>query len=174
MTDFKKIYTGDYSKEGYDDGITDSQSNKPKSHFGTLNRNPVNFFWQADNASDSYSTGYDKGYVDGQRVSHDIYSSHSGAKMGSLQQQYQVLEQAKAAIAHHKSILDQARDLYGNQVNAMQGAGFASEYTTELVARNDRLSRKTDDVLDELTRQLTMIEDFQASIERMIRDAQSD
>lgn len=167
----KKTYTGDYTADGYDDGIKDSKQGKPKSHFGTLKRNPINWLWQADNATDSYSNGYNTGYTDGQRVVHDIYSSHSGGTMSSLEQQLDFLEQAKDAIKHNKNILDGARGQYGNQVNAMRGAGFLDNYTEELSERNTRLSRKTDDVIDELDRQLKMIEDFQDSIQRMIDDA---
>lgn len=171
MTDIKKIYTGDYTADGYDKGIADGKDGKPKSHFGSLKRNPINYFWQADNATDSYSSGYNTGYTDGRRVAHDIYSSQSGGAMSSLAQQLGFLEQAKGAIKHNKNILDGARDQYGNQVNAMQSADFLDEYTDELTERKDRLSRKTDDVIDELDRQLRMIEDFQDSIQRMINDA---
>ncbi|MBS9783388.1 MAG: hypothetical protein KGV46_02420 [Pasteurella sp.] len=167
----KKIYTGDYSQEGYNDGINDSKQGKPKSHFGTLKRNPVNWLWQADNATDSYSNSYNTGYIDGQRVKHHIYSSQSGGTMSSLEQQLNLLEQVKGAIRHNKNLLDSARDLYGNQVNAMQGAGFLDNYTDELAERNERLSKKTDDVIDELERQLKLMEDFQESIQRMIEDA---
>lgn len=167
----KQQWTGDYTPDGYKDGIKDGKEGKPKSHLGTFKRSPINYFWQADNAIDSYSSGYNTGYTDGQRVAHDIYSSQSGGTMSSLEQQLDFLEQAKGAIKHNKNILDGARDQYGNQVNAMRGAGFLDNYTDELSERNERLSRKTDDVIDELDRQLKMIEDFQDSIQRMINDA---
>lgn len=171
MNDFKKIYTGDYSKDGYDKGIADAKSGKPKSHFGTLKRNPINYIWQSDNAIDSYSQSYDKGYTDGQRVSHDIYSSQSGGQMTDLEKQMQILEQAKAAIKHHQRLLEQANDLYGNQVRAMQGAGFLDNYTNELESRYNRLDNSVENVLGELQQQLAMIETFQESLQRMIIDA---
>ncbi len=91
--------------------------------------------------------------------------------MSSLEQQLRLLEQVKGAIRHNKNILDAARDQYGNQVRAMKGAGFLDNYTNELTDRNERLSRKTDDVIDELERQLRLMEDFQEAIQRMIEDA---
>ncbi|MDP8169886.1 hypothetical protein QJU96_01090 [Pasteurella skyensis] len=167
----KKIYTGDYSKEGYDNGISDSKQGKPKSHFGTLKRNPINYLWQSDNAIESYSKSYDIGYTDGQRVSHNIYSSHRGGNMTDLEQQVHILEQAKSAIKHHQSLLEQANGLYGKQVQAMQGVGFANDYTNELASRYERLDKTVENVLDELRQQLAMIDSFQESLQRMIIDA---
>ncbi len=91
--------------------------------------------------------------------------------MSSLEQQLNLLEQVKGAIKHNKNMLGSARDLYSNQVRAMQGAGFLDNYTNELTERNERLSRRTDDVIDELERQLRLMEDFQEAIQRMIEDA---
>lgn len=167
----KQKLTGDYTPNGYKDGIKDGKKGKPKSHFGTFKRSLINYVWQSDNAIDSYSSGYNTGYTDGLRVKYDIYSSQTGGTMSSLAQQLGFLEQAKGAIKHNKNILDGARDQYGNQVNAMHNADFLKEYADELAERKDRLSRKTDDVIDELDRQLKMMEDFQDSIQRMINDA---
>lgn len=167
----KQKLTGDYTPNGYKDGIKDGKKGKPKSHFGTFKRSLINYVWQSDNAIDSYSSGYNTGYTDGLRVKYDIYSSQTGGIMNSLAQQLGFLEQAKGAIKHNKNILDGARDQYGNQVNAMHNADFLKEYADELAERKDRLSRKTDDVIDELDRQLKMMEDFQDSIQRMINDA---
>jgi len=73
---FFKIYTGDYSQDGYDDGINDSKSKEPKNGFGVLKAvHPANYIWNFNNAYDSYSINYKTGYKDGQRVNHDIYNS---------------------------------------------------------------------------------------------------
>lgn len=91
--------------------------------------------------------------------------------MTDLEKQMQILEQAKAAIKHHQSLLEQANDLYGNQVRAMQGAGFLDNYTNELESRYNRLDNSVEKVLGELQQQLAMIETFQESLQRMIIDA---
>lgn len=167
----KKVFTGDRTADGYKDGIKDGKQGVPKSHYGTLKRNPFNYFWKADNASDSYSKGYNTGYTDGQRILHKVYSSHTGGGMTDLERQVHILEQAKGQIKHHQNILEQANGLYGKQVRAMHGAGFVDNYTNELAARYDRLDKTVEQVLDELQRQLTVIETFQEALYRMIEDA---
>ena len=86
MADIFKIYSGDYSKEGYDQGIEDRKENKPKNKFKFFKAvNPINYVWAFNNAFDSFNKNYDKGYLDGQRVEHNIYSSSNQTKGASVQ-----------------------------------------------------------------------------------------
>ena len=71
-----KIYSGDYSKDGYDSGIDDAKEHKPRNKFKFFKAvNPINYVWAFDNAYQSFMGNYDKGYLDGQRVNHQVYNT---------------------------------------------------------------------------------------------------
>jgi len=51
MSNAFKIYSGDYSKDGYDSGIDDAKHHKPKNKFKFFKAvNPINYVWAFDNA----------------------------------------------------------------------------------------------------------------------------
>lgn len=78
---FFKIYSGDYSKDGYNNGIENAKEGKPKNKFAFFKAvNPINYIWKFTNAYDSYMKNYDNGYLDGQRVNNDIYNDTNQTK----------------------------------------------------------------------------------------------
>lgn len=173
MSSLKKIYTADYSAEGYADGMRDAKKAEPKQYFGALRIHPANYLWQYSNAHDSYCSSYDKGYLDGQRVAHDMFSSHAGGGMTELERQYQQLEQTKNAVYQHKSQLEQACEHYGRQVFAMKSAGFVDDYTIPLHEKYQALKQKVEEMQAELDRQILLIQQFQDSLRNMSIDARS-
>lgn len=150
---FFKIYSGDYSKDGYEKGIQDSKKQAPKNKFSFFKAvNPANYIWKFGNAYDSYMKNYDTGYLDGQKVTNKIYNDTNqtkGTTMApntmsstntpptnnqppSLNQQivyaedlYQLFVQAK------NDINDVGGELYNVQING--GEVMIQEYHTELV-----------------------------------------
>lgn len=69
-----KIYTGDYSKEGYSRGFIDRKRGKPKQGWGVFKEiHPVNFVWKFNESVQSYNSSYKAGYLDRQRVENEVY-----------------------------------------------------------------------------------------------------
>jgi len=63
MNNAFKIYSGDYSKDGYDSGIDDAKHHKPKNKFKFFKAvSPINYVWAFDNAYQSFMGNYDKAY----------------------------------------------------------------------------------------------------------------
>jgi hypothetical protein len=77
MADGFKIYSGDYSKDGYEYGIDDRKENRSKNKFKFFKAiHPLNYVWAFNNAYESFMKNYDRGYLDGQRVEHNIYNTN--------------------------------------------------------------------------------------------------
>ena len=173
ISNFKKIYTADYSKEGYDDGIKAGKEGSPKEHSGALKLHPANFVWRYNGAHDSYCQSYNKGYLDGQRVDHNIYSSSTGGGMTELERQYQHLEEVKKMVYQHRRELEDACAKYAKQVFAMEQAGFVDDYTEPLKEKLAHLEQKKEEMIEELNRQMQIVEQFQQSLHNMIMEAKS-
>ena len=81
--DVFKIWSGNYQKEGYDSGIEDNKNNKPNlagiKFFKATN--PINWFWNFNRAYDTFVKGYKDGYLDGDRVSNQIYTKENIMKL---------------------------------------------------------------------------------------------
>ncbi len=150
---FFKIYSGDYSKDGYEKGIEDSKNQTQKNKFSFFKAiSPANYIWKFGDSFDSYMKNYDTGYLDGQRVTNEIYNDTNqtkGTTMAlntmnsinttptnnqppSLSEQiafaenlYQLFLQAK------NDINDVGGELYNLQVNG--GEVMIREYHNELV-----------------------------------------
>jgi len=81
---FKKIYLGDYTEEGYDTGFKDGKKNLPKNRFKFFKAiHPVNLIWNFDNAWETFQRNYDKGYIDDERVEHDVYYKSDTTQQGA-------------------------------------------------------------------------------------------
>ncbi|MDD2829113.1 MAG: hypothetical protein PHW18_06020 [Sulfuricurvum sp.] len=78
---FYKIYSGDYSKDGYEKGVEDAKNQTSKNKFSFFKAvNPVNYVWKFSDSYDSYMNNYDTGYLDGQRVTNEIYNDTNQTK----------------------------------------------------------------------------------------------
>ena len=156
MADIFKIYSGDYSQEGYDQGINDSKGNKPKNKFKFFKVvHPINYIWAFNNAFDSFNKNYDKGYLDGQRVEHNIYSSSNqnrGVEMqkDSYENHILMLETFKQNLQELKRHLELLREQYKKQIDVMENAGFVQNIIEPLRNKYQIFSAK----IDEIDRQL--------------------
>ena len=172
MSNIKKIYTADYSQEGYDNGIEAGKKGSPKEHSGALHIHPVNYAWRYNNAHESYCKSYEKGYLDGQRVDHNIYSSQSGGDMSELERQYQHLGEVEKKVYQHRIELEQACEQYAKQVLAMEQAGFVDDYSEPLKNKLAILKQNVEKMKEELNRQMQLVEQFRQSLHNMRIEAQ--
>ena len=181
MKSFFKIYTGDYSKDGYDSGINDAKSFKPKNGFAVFKAvHPLNYVWKFDNSYSSYNENYKKGYLDGQRVKHNIYSSNQqkGSSMSlendSLANHLRMVGEVRHNLVALKSYIVERRDEYKKQIDVAQNAGFVSEIVEQLNIKYNVFSQKVDNITALLERHDNTIGKQEESIQRMIRAAQQE
>ena len=152
MADIFKVYSGDYSKDGYDQGIEDRKENKPKNKFKFFKAvNPINYVWAFNNAFDSFNKNYDKGYLDGQRVEHNIYSSSNQTKGASVQKDnyenhIRMLKDFKQNLLALKRHIQVIKEKYKKQIDAMESAGFMKETVSPLRNKYQIFSSKIDDI----------------------------
>ncbi len=139
MADYFKVYSGDYSKDGYNQGITDSKEKSPKNKFKFFQAvNPINYVWNFSNAYESFMQNYDKGYLDGQRVENEVYTkSTQGATMANENYAYhlQLLQELERSLSSIQSYVTTIEAKYLKQINAMEGAGFFDDYIQPLQQR---------------------------------------
>ncbi len=174
---FFKIYTGDYSKDGYDSGINDSKNEKPKSGFKVLKAvHPVNYAWKFKNSYDSYSKNYKKGYLDGLRVNHDIYSSNQakGVNMSndSFSNHLRMISEVRHNLISLKRYITEKRDEYKRQIDVASNAGFANEIVEQLNEKYNLFSQKIDNLTSLLERHDANIQEQEDDIQGMIASSQ--
>jgi hypothetical protein len=76
-----QVYSGDYSKEGYDQGRDNRKRTDLKTNLSFFKAvNLINYILAFDNTLDGFSKNYDKGYLDGQKVEHKIYDTKTSRK----------------------------------------------------------------------------------------------
>jgi len=137
MADMFKIYTGDYSKEGYESGMDDAKEGKPKNKYKFFKAvNPINYVWNFNNAYDSFMQNYDKGYLDGQRVVNEVYTNKTQGERMSGNQNYkyhlQLLDGLQKELNSLKLFINEIEENYNNQINSMHSAGFYDDYINTL------------------------------------------
>ena len=75
-----KIFSGDYSEEGYAYGVDAAKQHKPKNFRSVIKAlHPISFIWNFDNAYNSFVEHYNHGYLDQLRVNHQIYHTTNTA-----------------------------------------------------------------------------------------------
>lgn len=147
-----KIYSGDYSKDGYDQGIDDRKENRPKNKFKFFKAvNPINYVWAFNNSYDSFMKNYDKGYLDGQRVEHNIYSSSNQTKGVSMQKDnyenhIRMLKDFKQNLLALKRHIQVIKEKYKKQIDVMESAGFVENIISPLRNKYQIFSSKIDEV----------------------------
>ena len=177
MNSAYKIYSGDYSKDGYDQGIEDRKENRPKNKFKFFKAvHPLNYVWAFNNSYESFMKSYDKGYLDGQRVKHNIYNSNqtkgTGMANDSYDNQLRMLDDFGRNLVALRASMIGLRDKYKRQIDAMQNAGFMQEYISVLQTKYYGLSSKIDDMndmIDQQNRKLNNHKDIINNLKSMAR-----
>jgi len=178
MSDFFKIYSGDYSKDGYESGIEDAKLKKAKNKFRFFKAvHPVNYVWNFNNSYDSFMKNYQKGYLDGQRVNHNIYSSNQqkGVKMGfdndSYENHLRMLGEVRVNLKSLKRYIQERRDEYKAQINKAKSAGFVTNYVDQLKTKYNKLEQEIDMILSMLDRHDNYLDKQEGNIRRLIEIA---
>lgn len=162
---FGKVYTGDYSKEGYDAGTGDRKSGKPKNKLKILKvLHPINYVWRFDNAFESFSQNYDAGYLDAQRVAHEVFNdTRPTGRISMATDNYEnhlrALEYFRNNLRSLKQYTIIARDNYAKQLLAMEGAGFVENITRPLQNKYQLFSNKLEQLntlIDEHDRKIVI------------------
>lgn len=162
-----KIYTGDYSKDGYNDGIKDGKKQKAKNKYKFFKAvNPINYIWNFNNSYESFAKNYDIGYTDGQRVKHEIYTKGGNMSENTYTYQLQILHNARNNLEALKKKMLIVRDQYERQIQAAKNAGFMEDYIEQLRAKFSMFSQRIDDTQNLISRHEDRIDDH----ERIIRD----
>jgi len=174
----EKFYTGDYSKEGYDAGMSDRKFGQPKNKLKVLKiLHPVNYVWRFDNAFGSFSQNYDAGYLDAQRVAHEVFNdTHSTGRGTMATDNYEnhiyALEDFRNNLKSLKQYTIIARDNYAKQLLAMENAKFMENYTRQLMNKYELFSYKVDAInqlIDEHDRKLTIQKEALEQLAQMAR-----
>ena len=146
-----KIYTADYSEEGYAQGLQDAKQHQPNSKFQVLKIiSPLNYLWRFEHAYDSFTEYYNHGYLDGQRVNNTIYQPSTptqGSTMAvvdNYDNHLRMLEEAKTVLASLKRYLFEIEAKYKRQIEAAEGAGFVQNYTDPLKEKQQRFAAKVE------------------------------
>ena len=175
MANIFKIYSGDYSKDGYDSGIDDAKEHKPKNKFKFFKAvNPINYVWAFNNSYESFMSNYDKGYLDGQRVNHKIYNStNKGAIVNnkSYENHLKMISQLKQTLTVLQNTIENLKDNYKRQIDAMESATFMDNYITPLRSKYSEFSQIIDtlqNMIDEHKAQIALHEE---ALEHLIIDA---
>jgi hypothetical protein len=145
-----KLFFGDYSSDGYNNGVEDGTHNIPKNKFKFFKvTHPINYVWNFNNAYDSFMKNYDNGYLDGQRVKNEIYNTNSSSqyiKGVNMQDSYEnhirMLEVFEASINRLKEYSDSSKEQYAKQLMSMEGAGFVQNITNPLQQKYQEFSSK--------------------------------
>jgi hypothetical protein len=172
---FFKIYTADYSEQGYEQGVNDAKNHKPKNTFTVLKIiSPINYLWRFNNAFDSFSEHYHHGFVDGQRVNNHIYqeiqpTGNNMTAVDSYINQLRMLEELKILIASLKRYLITMEQQYKQQINSAENAGFMQEYTEQLKQKHQRFATKIEALTQCIERHTVKLEQ-QEEIIRILKD----
>jgi hypothetical protein len=80
-TTWSKIYFGDYSKDGYEQGVNDYKGEGVKHKFRFFKAlHPINYLWNFDNSLQSFRKNYNTGFEDTQKTTHQIYTTQNTLK----------------------------------------------------------------------------------------------
>ena len=79
---------------------------------------------------------YDKGYIDGQRVNHQVYNTTNtqGATVNnrSYESHLQMVTQLKQTLTALHNKIENLKENYKKQIDAMESASFMDNYITPL------------------------------------------
>lgn len=172
-----KIYTGDYSKDGYDSGIDDAKHKAVKNKFKFFKAvNPINYVWNFNNAFESFTTNYNDGYLDGQRVNHEVYTTTKtqGGTMpanNSYEYHLSLIESLKQNLDTLHGYMENITDKYKRQIDAMEGAGFLDNYINPLRNKYAQFEQEMGTLQNMIDRHKAQIALHEDVLQTLINDA---
>lgn len=152
MNNFKKIYTADYSVEGFHDGVLDGKNSRPKNVLKIIRQvHTLNYFWKFNRAYQTYTESYHKGYDDGQRVRESIFQNSINQScfyhkemnnMDYYEQHISAIQNSIDDLTFIISMFDQSLDLYNLQINNAGKAGLLKNYVDQLKINYNDLDKQ--------------------------------
>ena len=173
MANFFKIYSGDYSKDGYNGGIEDGKSKRVTNRFRFFKAiHPINYIWNFNNSYDSFMQNYKEGYLDGQKVVNEVYTTNrpKGDLMEKDSYEYhlKLIEDFESKLDKLKPYLDDISKQYQRQINAMAGAGFFSNHIIPLQNRYLTFQSKIDSLQSLIDRHKQQLSLHQEKLNNLI------
>lgn len=154
---FYKIYTADYSLEGYEQGVKAAKNREPNSKFCVFKiMKPLNYIWRFHDAFSSFSENYNHGYLDGQRVNNQIYQSKQGGNaMGQLDDydnHLRMLNEVQSTLESLRRYLDAMEENYKKQIDTIGNQGFMQTYVVMLQTKHQQFATKISELKDLIQR----------------------
>lgn len=176
MSNAFKIYSGDYSKDGYDSGIDDAKKHKPKNKFKFFKAvNPINYVWAFNNSYESFMGNYDKGYLDGQRVNHQVYNTNNTkgtlVNNNSYENHLQMINGLTQTLIALQNKVESLKDNYKQQIDTMENASFMDNYITPLRDKYSEFTQIIESVQSMIEEHKTQIALHEEALEQLIEDA---
>ena len=174
-----KIYSGDYAKEGYNQGIKDGKTSQPKNKLKILKiLSPINYVWNLNQALDSFSENYNTGYLDGQRVKHEVYGTPQYKETAMSEDHYQHHIQLLEVFTHQlitlKDYLENTiKPQYGKQIASMSAAGFVQDYIHPLQNKYQHFTSKIEQLNSTIEQHQQEIQRQKAALEQLKAMARS-
>lgn len=171
-----KIYSGDYSKDGYDSGIDDAKEHKPKNKFKFFKAvNPINYVWAFNNSYESFMGNYDKGYLDGQRVNHQVYNTNNTkgtlVNNNSYENHLQMINGLTQTLKALQSKVEVLKDNYKKQIDTMENASFMDNYIASLRDKYSEFTQIIESVQSMIEEHKAQIALHEEALEHLIADA---
>jgi len=133
--------------------------------------------WAFDNAYQSFMGNYDKGYLDGQRVNHQVYNTTNtqGATVDnrSYESHLQMVSQLKQSLTTLQNKIESLKKDYDRQIKAMGNAGFMPNYITVLQSRYREFENIIDTVQSMIDEHKSQIVLHEEALENLIIDAKA-
>ncbi len=176
---FFKLYSGDYSQEGYEFGMKASKNRHAKNMFTFVKAvNPINYAWKFNDAFDSFTKNYDIGYLDGQRFNHQVYreTQITGNTMASADNyinHLRMLDEVKLGLGSLRRYLREIEQKYKQQIDSAEAAGFMQDYTDKLKQKHQRFLVKIETVTVMIEKHDAQIEQHKEFIQRLKEMAQN-
>jgi len=168
--DFKKVYLGDYSEEGYNDNFIDGKEGRPRNKFKFFKAvHPINLVWNFNNSWETYQRSGDRAYIDGERVRHQMFDDnnkhHSDRNIGG--RTMSEVDSYGAAIAYLEKTQEYLTSIRGEimlrinknkeMIDNLYKEGWMKEITDKMAGKHNNLlsdSRGLVKVIDMMNEQI--------------------
>jgi len=191
---FFKVYTGDYSEEGYNKGFADRGNGRPQQGWGVFKINPLNFFWKFGESADSFNRHYRHGYLDRQRVENEVYKESTSSAVSSLadkvensgvklegksmgvgqdsyQNQLRLIRHARNELQTFRRHLRQLVENYQQQIRAAESSGYMQNMIEPLRSRCSKFDQKVYELDRLISQHDNLIEDHENRIVHLMNNA---
>lgn len=181
MKKLLKIYTGDYSHEGYTYAQEDSLNKKVQNKFRFFKAlHPINYIWKFNNSFDSFMKHYDDGYLSTQNSAHQTYTTRQhtleqGTHMGTdnYENHIRMLESFKHNLHALKQQTITTKEHYAKQLLSMESAGFVENITHPLQQKYQLFASKIDalnSLIDEHNRKIEVQKESLQQLSQIARN----